>query len=391
MADEKKKPAGADIDDLKARLGLKKPGEGAHAKPGAQVGAPGAIGAPPGMGPRPVVPGPAAPPPAFMQPRPVDVTKDPFAAQMGGQIQRPSLIGEHRPSELAVTAEDQKAISRRNVVVTAVVAVLCVGAGLAFGMMAGSGCSQRKLLDLAIQDGNDLYGIVNDSSKKLSEMKKVVVSAQAKAAQMEYDPNTTARLQDMTKKDSPPPILLNQIAVRNYQLYTGETVPTLFTYAASWLRLYDLVHTHVLYSENDTDALKGWKGKFDKLVNQQYGVIFMKEPYGEVQAVSANLVLVTEPFDPSVKEYKIQFDEGMPVSPDLSPEVFIEGAGDLSAEPEKWIMPIGGLSKLRLEEKAKKRFENYQMRLKEIVELIDSMEKNQQYLINQLGTIAAEK
>jgi hypothetical protein len=106
--------------------------------------------------------------------------------------------------------------------------------------------------------------------------------------------------------------------------------------------------------------------------------------------VAGNLVLVTQPFDPQVTEYSIQFDEGTPVSEDLKPSLYYEGSGDMSAEPEKWIMPLGGLSKLRLEEKAKKRFESYAQRLQELTEIIEGMEKNQQYLINQLGTIAAE-
>ena len=115
MADDKKKPAGADIDDLKARLGLKKPGEGQPAAP-----------APPGMGGPPGVAPGGAPPPAFMQQpqKPADVTKDPFAPQLGTEVQRPSLVGETRPSMETVSAEDQKAAGKRNALITAVVAIL---------------------------------------------------------------------------------------------------------------------------------------------------------------------------------------------------------------------------------------------------------------------------
>ena len=106
MADDKKKPAGADIDDLKARLGLKK-GEAGGAQPGAP-GSPPGVGGPPGMGAPPGIgPGGAAPPPAFMQQqRQVDVTKDPFAPSVGTEVKRPSLIGESRPSQMTVSVSN---------------------------------------------------------------------------------------------------------------------------------------------------------------------------------------------------------------------------------------------------------------------------------------------
>lgn len=384
MADEKKKPAGADIDDLKARLGLKKPA-GGGAQPA--VPAPPGLGAPPGVGPA------GAPPPAFMQqPRKqVDVTKDPFAPQLGAEVQRPSLVGETRPSLETVSAEDQKASAKRSALITTAVALLCIAVGFGIGTMLGNGCSQRKLRNLAVADGSDLYGLVQNGSKKLAEMKKAVVSAQAKAAKMEYDAASVAKLDEHTKKDNPPPIGLSEVAKRNYQIYTGETVPVLFTYTNNWLELYRLVRQHVARSENDKQALEAWKGKFEKVANSHYGIILAKEPFGEeAQALVGNLVLVAQPFDPSVQEYPIQFDEGTPVSEDLKPGVYLEGSGDIAAEPEKWILPLGNLSKLRLEEKAKKRFESYNGRLKDIFDLVEAMEKNQQFLINQLGTIAAE-
>jgi hypothetical protein len=388
VADDKKKPAGADIDDLKARLGLKKPGEGQPAAP-----APPGMGAPPGVGGPPGVAPGGAPPPAFMQQpqKPADVTKDPFAPQLGTEVQRPSLVGETRPSMETVSAEDQKAAGKRNALITAVVAILCVAVGFGIGTMLGNGCSQRKLRNLAVADGNDLYGLVQNGSKKLAEMKKAVVAAQGKAAKMEYDADAVAKLKDHTKKDNPAPISLSEVAKRNYQIYTGETVPVLFTYTSSWQELYRLVRQHVARSENDRDSLKAWKGKFEKVANSNYGIILSKEPFGEeAQALVGNLVLVTQPFDPSVEKYQIQFDVGTPVSEDFNPAVYLEGAGDIAAEPEGWILPLGNLSKLRLEEKAKKRFESYNGRLKDIFELIEGMEKNQQFLINQLGTIAAE-
>ncbi|MBW2260339.1 MAG: hypothetical protein JRG91_00080 [Deltaproteobacteria bacterium] len=390
MADDKKKPAGADIDDLKARLGLKKPGAGG-AQPAAP--APPGFGPPPGMGAPPGVAPGGAPPPAFMQQpqKPVDVTKDPFAPQLGVEVQRPSLVGETRPSLETVSAEDQKASAKRNALITAVVAIMCIAVGFGIGSMLGNGCSQRKLRQLAVADGSDLYGLVQNGSKKLAEMKKAVVASRGKAAKMEFDAASIAKLKDHTKKDNPPPMGLSEVAKRNYQIYTGETVPVLFTYTSSWQELYRLVRQHVARSENDRKALKAWKGKFEKVASSNYGIILSKEPFGEeAQALVGNLVLVTQPFDPSVMEYQIQFDVGTPVSEDFKPAVYLEGSGDIAEEPAKWIMPLGNLSKLRLEEKAKKRFESYNVRLMDIFDLIEAMEKNQQFLINQLGTIAAE-
>lgn len=335
-----------------------------------------------------------APPPAFMQeqqkPKQVDVTKDPFAPQLGKEMQRPSLLGEQRPSQEAISAADQKAATKRTAIYTVVIALLCIGVGFAIGTILGNGCSQRKLRKLAVQDGNDLYGYIQDGSKKLADMKKQITAAQSKASKMEYDPAAIKALDEHTKKDNPPPIGLSEIAKRNYQIYTGETVPVLFTYANSWQQLYALTRTHVARSENDSDALENWKGKFETLAKNHYGIVFQTSDFGENKAVVGNLVLVTSPFDPAQEEYQIQYDEGTPVSEDLNPKVYMVGSGDLSAEPESWIMPLGDMSKLRLEEKAKKRFESYGQRMTEILELIQSMEKNQQFLINQLGTIAAE-
>ncbi len=403
MADEKKKPAGADIDDLKARLGLKKDGApGAKpAGPGLPIpGVPGpaAPGHQPGpvMGPPPGLGGPAAaPPPAFLQqqqPKPVDVTKDPFgAAPVRQSFARPSLLGVHKAEEETVTAADQKAAQKRSMIFAIGIGVLALAMGFTLGTLLGSGCSQRQLRKLAVLDGNDLYGLVQNSTKKLSDMKRVLQAQQAKAATMDYDAASTVKLKEMTSKTNPPPIQLTDIARRNYMIYTGETVPTLFTYSDSWAQLYDLVRTHVAKSENDSDALKAWKGKITDLSQKNYGVIFQPMPFSEEKKImAANLILVTQPFDPSVESYQIQFDEGTPVAEVLKPAPYVEGSGDLSAEPEKWIMPLGDMSKLRLEEKAKKRFESYQERLKDLLSLVDAMEKNQQLLVNELGTIAAE-
>jgi hypothetical protein len=305
-------------------------------------------------------------------------------------MQRPSLLGEHRASQEVISGADQKAAAKRAALYTVVIAVLCIAVGFGIGTILGNGMSQRKLRNLAVADGNDLYGYIQLGSKKLAEMKKAVTAAQSKAAKMEFDADALSKLDEHTKKATPPPIGLSEIAKRNYQIYTGETVPILFTYASSWQQLYAVTRVHIARSENDRQSLEGWKGKFDKLVTSNYGIVFQPTDFGEGKAIVGNLVLITQPFDPAVTEYQIQFDEGTPVADGLKPAVYMVGSGDMSSEPEKWIMPLGDLSKLRLEEKAKKRFENYSQRMTEILEIIAAMEKNQQFLINQLGTIAAE-
>lgn len=401
MAD-KKKPPPANVEELKARLGLTKKQPVQQTSPGGGVPAPGRVSAPP-----PVIGAPGAKPPPGVAPPPFvqqqkaapDMHRDPFSGDVGAEMARQSLVEGPKPEDQSVSVEDQKKIAKRarnmTIIISAAVGISC----LFVGIFWGRGFSSRLIYNLSIEDGKKLYDIIQYSSKTLSDLKTKMVSAQQKANKTrEVDYPLTMEMKNLAKgggcaKDlsgNEKCILrLQDIANRSYNIYRPEIVQTLFTYASQWNELLNKMEEHAIKTKNDKPALDNAKEIIKKLLQTDYGIVFTKktDPQTNEETVYGNIAIIAAPITEGdyVKGFKMQGDTGMPT---VDKQLY--RGGDLLASPEDWVIPLGAESKQGLIAKQKiSHFIEYQKRLQSMIELANQMDTNQKSLLISIGEIAS--
>jgi hypothetical protein len=399
VADQKKAPP-ANVDELKARLGLVKKPDAGQAKPGAGPAKPAA----PAMG-GPALPGikppPGVAPPPFLQPqkKAADMHRDPFAKDVGTEYVRQSLVEGPKKDDLAVSIDDQKKIQSRARVMTIIVAVAVGIAGLLVGMFWGRGFSSRLIYNRSVDDGIVLYDVLQYSSKMLSSVRTKLVSAQQKANQkreadfvMVKELKTFAKAQGCeTEGENETCVLrLADLANRSYNIYKPDIVQLLFTYSSQWNDLFELLEEHATRTKNDQPALEQTAKTVEKLFSADYGIIFTSktDPQTEMPVIYGNLGIITAPImskEGQVKGFQIQGGTGYP-----SVEKDLYNTGDLAAEPENWIMPLGPESLEGVIAMQKiSHFVEYQRRLQAMIELANQMDQNQKALLMSLGEIAS--
>jgi len=399
VADQKKAPP-ANVDELKARLGLvKKPGA-AQARPGgaqANPAAPGMAGPGlPGMKPPPGV----APPP-FLQPqkKAADMHRDPFAREVGTEYVRQSLVDGPRRDDQAVSIEDQKKIQSRARNLTIIISI-AVGIGcLLAGMFWGRGFSSRLIYNLSVDDGILLYDIVQYSSKSLSNVRTRLVSSQQKANQKrEADFVQAKALKDFAKaegcvtegENETCVLRLADLANRSYNIYKPDIVQLLFTYASQWNDLFKLLEEHATRTKNDQAALELTAKTVEKIFMADYGLVFTSrtDPGTEMPVIYGNLAIIAAPImskEGQVSGFQLQGGTGYPT---VDKNLYV--SGDLAAEPENWVVPLGPESKegvIAMQQIV--HFVEYQRRLQVMIELANQMDQNQKALLMSLGEIAS--
>lgn|GEM_PF-3202056 len=396
MADQKKAPPQS-VDELKARLGLVKKGEAQKPAGGAPQAAP-----PAGVVP-PIIKGPApvAPPP-FLQPQKpqVDAHRDPFAKDaVGTEFVRRSLIEGPKAEDMAVSAEDQKKIIKKSrmltALISAVVGIIC----LFVGIFWGRGFSSRLIYNRSIDDGKVIYEKIQFSSKLLSDIRTKLVTAQAKASKdREPDYGLLDKLKEIVKGqgciqeagEEKCVLRLVDLANRSYNIYKADIVAMLFTYSSQWNDLLKKMDEHVIKTKNDQPALDEAKRKIEKLANTSYGIVFTKRQDADLgmEVVVGNLSIIAGTEynkDKTVSGFKVQGGTGYP---SVSKKIYL--SGDLSAEPESWVIPMGQESKeLVLIKEQLSHFMEYQARLQAMVELANAMDQNQKTLLISIGEIAS--
>jgi hypothetical protein len=378
---------------------VKKPDAG-QAKPGAGQARPAApvVGGPalPGIKPPPGV----APPP-FLQPqkKAADMHRDPFAKDVGTEYVRQSLVEGPRKDDLAVSIDDQKKIQSRARVMTIIVAV-AVGIGcLLAGMFWGRGFSSRLIYNRSVDDGIVLYSILEYSSKTLTNVRTKLVSAQQKANSkreadfvMAKDLKTLAKSEAcVTEGEEELCVLrLADLANRSYNIYKPDIVQLLFTYSSQWNDMFNLLEEHATRTKNDQPALEQTAKTIEKMFSADYGVIFTSktDPQTEMPVIYGNLAIISAPVmskDGQVKGFQLQGGTGYP-----SVEKELYNAGDISAEPENWVIPLGPESLEGVIAMQKiSHFVEYQKRLQVMIELANQMDQNQKALLMSLGEIAS--
>ncbi len=396
MADQKKAPP-ANVDELKARLGLGKKAEAPKgaARPGA---------APPGIGPVPPGlkgAGPMAPPP-FLQPqqKAADMHRDPFAKDaVASEFVRRSIIEGPKAEEMTVTFEDQKKLIKKyrrvTVAICVVVGIICIFVGVFWGR----GFSSRLIYNRSVEDGKALYENLQFSSTMLSSVRTKLVSAQTKANKERLaDYAVNEKLKELVKaqgcvKEGETErcvLRLIDIANRSYQIYKPDIVAMMFTYSSQWNDLLKKLDDHIVRTKNDQPALDEAKKRVEKLATTDYGIIFTKRQDNNLnmEAVIGNLAIIAGTNyskEDTVAGFKLQGGTGFPT---VDKQIYL--GGDLTAEPENWVVPMGQESKeLVLIREQIGHFVEYQMRLQSMIDLANAMDQNQKSLLITIGEIAS--
>ncbi|MFH1436369.1 MAG: hypothetical protein ABIJ56_11680 [Pseudomonadota bacterium] len=400
MADEKKKPP-SNVEELKARLGLLKKPDKTSRPPGSagHIPVPGI----PGGGHVPGVQPPGLSPPPFLQQQqkpPVDSRRDPFSKDAGTEYIRQSLLEGPKAEDMAVSVDDQKKIAARSRNLTIAVAVAVGIACLLAGMFWGRGFSSRLIYNRSVDDGIDLYDIVQHSSKTLSEVKTKMVGAQQKAGKnREPDYALMNEMKELFKSQACKQVeegkeicvlRLADLANRSYNIYKPDIVQTLFTYASQWNDLLSLMKEHATRTKNDQPALDLAKSKIEGLISTDYGVVFnsQRDPGTEQVTVYGNLAVIAAPImgeGGMVTGFQMQGGVGYPAV-----EKQLYSSGDLAAAPETWMVPLGPGSKEGVLAKAQiDHFIEYQKRLQIMIDLANQMDQNQKSLLISIGEIAS--
>jgi hypothetical protein len=267
------------------------------------------------------------------------------------------------------------------------------------GVFWGRGFSSRLIYNRSVEDGKALYETIRFSSKMLSEVRTKLVSAQTKASkdrQADYVINDKlkefVKSQGCVKEGEKETCILRlvDLANRSYNIYKADIVAMLFTYSSQWNDLLKKIDDHVVRTKNDQPALDEAKKRIEKLAGIDYGIVFTKRQDNNLnmEAIIGNLAVIAGTNyskEDVVTGFKMQ---GGPGYPTIDKQIYL--AGDLTAEPEAWVIPMGQESKeLVLLKGQISQFVEYQIRLQSLIDLANAMDQNQKSLLITIGEIAS--
>lgn len=278
--DENKKPggpAGRDISDLKARLGLKKTGVMPAVSPSGQPVAPAApAGQAPAAAPVPPPPGtpaaqaaipapfaqPAQPAPAPAPAPPPDPKRDPFAQQQAANLAAFYGIGQVLPgSAEGVAAEPiSKPKPWGRIGVYAIAGIVVFGVGGACGAVYKSRVEFNRTIDQAGQ----IRAEVDKIAKQVNAINDLINTSQAtKEGKPDFELAKKLGELDLKKPDT------QKLFKTNYAQLEDVAIERLFTYYNTAIQLFDEVTTHAKKTESDKDQIEKFAasggGKSEKL------------------------------------------------------------------------------------------------------------------------------
>jgi hypothetical protein len=407
LADQKKAPP-ANVDELKARLGLiKKPEAAPQARPGAAgqarqagpgAGIPGP-GVPPGLKPPPGV----SPPPFLQaQKKAADMHRDPFAKDIASDYTRQSLTEGPKTEDMAISIDDQKKVARKMRTVTIVICVVVGLIAMALGMVWGRGISSRLIYNKSVEDGKLLYDVLQYSSQRLSFIKTKLVSAQSKANQSRTvdfvlinELKAIVKAQGCEGKgdvNEKCVLRLADLANRSYQIYKPDIVQLLFTYSSQWNDFLIRLDDHVVRTLNDKPALEKTGAKVEALFKPEYGygLVFTRkmDTNWNQEFLFGNIAVVAKYVTDDQGMVKTMELQGGPGYPTIEKQLY--QTGDMGAEPETWVIPLGQESLQGvIAFQQISHFIDYQTRLQKLIELGNSMDQNQKALLISIGEIAS--
>ena len=255
--------------------------------------------------------------------------------------------------------------------------------GMGLGFLLGKGISGRVELNIAIRDALIIEHELKEAGKLFNDTQTVISTALTKAARRQFDAQHLAFLKSNVTGNPMKPTLLTE---RNYKKFDAAAVQWLVDYFKKWDKLYGLIEDHRRSTNYDLKALKASGEAARKLLETNYGVVFMRDKQMNNTFV-ANLVVIGAG---DGTKFQVQADTST-----LADERTLynpEGEdSELTKDPEKYVVQIGQASKGGLLSNAtQSHFRKYALRLKEISDLMAGMQQNQQDLLDKISAICSQ-
>ncbi len=401
MSADQNKPTGDNLlgkTPKKADAKLPGPlaGLGGGAKPAPLPGLGGKkVGAPlPGLGggaPKPVVPPfmQQAEPAAPAGPSKEQVARDPFGAD-SLPSQRSSYIP---PDQGLIGGVDQgPAFSAAEAGKTkkplmlggALIALICI----LIGFMGGTSVAGRVALNIAIRDALIVEYELKKSAALFEEVEGMINSALADTMKRKFSKN---HLDFLGANVHGNPVNARIFTDRNYKNFDVAAVQWLNTYFNKWGQLATMIDEHRRITKNDEKQLNAAGEEFKKLLTTQYGVVFSREKKAGNQLVADLVVLGACAEDKDLMKCQVQVDTG--TFGDARVLYSSEpGDGELTKEPDLYVMAVGDHSKAGILKNAtQSHFNQYVARLKAMSDLMKVIRETQTNLIGKISEICSQE
>jgi hypothetical protein len=265
-----------------------------------------------------------------------------------------------------------------------------VALGLAFfGFNMGNAWSDRVQLNESLRDCLIVQFEVERAAKLFDELDAVINAAILRAGKHQYDPKHIDFLVNNVKENPLHPQLFTE---RSYKSFGRPVVLNLSTYLVKWSALYRMTVLHREKTAADEQALKSFKGKFEKIFAGSYGVAFMRDKK-EGEKLEGNLAYlgpVEQKGEKSIYPVKTTPDaDGEKRELYNPPEEGDEGV--LSKSPEDFVVEIAPEAKAGLLAGAvRPQFDAYIRRLDEIATQMKTMRDEQTGLMRKLAELASQ-
>jgi hypothetical protein len=340
-------------------------------------------------GPLPGMKKPVAVAPAFLQPAqpapqptgPVQDARDPLgqaSAPMGQAVAQPMIFATEETS-----IEDAPMMSAKSRKTMMYAALFAIVAGLAIGYLLGTGVQHRRELNIAIRDALIIEYELKQAGDLFNELQTMVSTALTKAARREYDPQ---HLEFMRSRIQGSPLKPQLLTERNYKTFDMAAVNWLMDYYKKWDALDSLIQTHRRKTQADEAAIKDAEKNAAKLMQTNFGIVFMRDEQQNKKLVGN--VVVLGAVDGSTVQ--VQQDTGTYASERTLYNPEGEDC-ELSKEPDKYVVEVGMQSKGGLLGNAtQSHFVAYSMRLKDINDLMKGMTELQQNLLDKISRISSQ-
>jgi hypothetical protein len=258
--DDNKKPGARDLNDLKARLGLKQTNTMAAVSP---TGAP--VPAQPMVTPPSTHPAaPIAPP--FVGPQsqpPVDLRPDPFVAQTQAQAANLAAfygVGQQLPGSTEGISDAPISKPKPWGQILGFVGV----AAVTFG--AGNACGRIYSARVEFNQTTDHARSIREEVENLSKNLNNIANSLKKSGQIEVAAALGAL--DLKKPET------TKIFHTNYAQLDGLVVDRLFTYYNDTIKLYDEIAVHAKRTNTDRELIANYLKNGASKLEKNYGVTF---------------------------------------------------------------------------------------------------------------------
>ena len=282
---QKPKKTARDLSDLKARLGLAKPGADAGAQPAQPASAPAqapqvahtphAVMPPPGVVPPPgIAPPPGMAPQAPAQAPPPDVRRDPFAGRAPVAKQADAPIVDAGP---AIDIPKEKKNPVKLIIAFLITALIPMGVGWACGRIYAS----RVLFNKGIEDAGRIKEQVEKIATVNKQVAEVLHKSRVRNRAVKYDAQLIEDMKDILRKS--PWASADKVKSRqdelfrtNYAMMEGVVIDRLFNYYNDTIRLMAAMEHFIRTAEDSAELLKKYSDSIQE-GQRKYGIVFAED------------------------------------------------------------------------------------------------------------------